>query len=96
MQVFGDNAEVVNDGKVDGIEARLPRPLLFCSLRAFNHVASQVYGSAVGTKITNTGTNLGDGPAGTGIGARSRRPSTSESLNASLARRSCRLRPRSR
>jgi len=95
VQVFGDNAEVVNDGKVDGIEARLPRPLLFCSLRAFNHVASQVYGSAVGTKITNTGTNPADN-VGTGIGARSRRPSTSESLNASLARRSCRLRPRSR
>ena len=94
MQVFGDNAEVVNDGKVDGIEARLPRPLLFCSLRAFNHVASQVFAEADGTKITYYGTRVGDNPVI--INVRIPRPTASGGLDASLTRRCSIREPTSR
>ena len=57
-----------------------------------HHVASQVF--ADGTKITNTGTDSEGGLVD--ITALPLRPSASEGLDASLARRSGRLRPSSR
>ena len=68
--------------------------LLFFALCGLVHYVAQVTSSAAGTKITNTGTNSVDGPVT--IVARALRPSASEGLDVSLARRSVRLRPISR
>ena len=59
---------------------RASASVAFCSLRAFNHhVASQVFGSAVGTKITNTGIQIDGGQdPGVDILARPPRPFASE------------------
>ena len=94
-QVYGKDTEIINEGEVNSIYARLPRPLLLLISACLNHYyVAQVESSADGTKITNTGTNLADGPVE--IFARPPRPSASEGLDASLARRSLRLRPKSR
>ena len=69
-----------------------PASVHFCCLRAFTTSHLQVIGED--TKITNSGT----GPSGfsVAIDARLLRPSASENFDASLARRSSRIQPRSR
>ena len=81
-QVFGDNTEIIIDGEVNSISARLPRPLLLLSLRAFTTSHLQVLGEDA--KITHTGTNFGGGPVG--IIARPLRPSASEGPRRRLPR----------
>ena len=85
-------------GKVNFISARLPCPLLLLAAGLNYYYVAQVSSSADEAKITitGTGTYLADGPVT--VAARALRPSARlrRVIDASLARRSLRLRPRSR
>ena len=54
-QVDGDDAEIVIEGEVGTIIARLPRPLPFV-----HSITPRLQASGENTKITNTGTGLVD------------------------------------